>query len=132
MQSAPLAAQDLGLGTAYERVAIYKLLDRWSRDLSIQSACEGPLDGMAGIAGLHLLGLARRRISVTVCLPEQEALDRVRTLYRRLGVESRLTTRVLSAETIPTEPTDILLSYNALPYVADWRAYLDRLFAAKA
>src|SRR5271155_5019558 len=119
MQSAPLATQDLGLGTAYERVAIYKLFERWSKDLSIHSACEGPLDGMAGIPGLHLLGLAKKGVSVTVYLPQDEALARVRTLYRRLGVDSRLTTRVLGAEAIPTDAVDAVVSYNALPYVSD-------------
>jgi len=132
MQSAPLATQDLGLGTAYERVAIYKLMDRWSQGLALRTACEGPLDGMAGIPGLHLLGLAKKGISVTVCLPDEGALSRVRTLYRRLGVDSRLTTRVLQADAIPTDSVDVLLSYNALPYVTDWREYLDRLFAARA
>jgi hypothetical protein len=132
MQSAPLATQDLGLGTAYERVAIYKLMDRWSQGLALRTACEGPLDGMAGIPGLHLLGLAKKGISVTVCLPDEGALSRVRTLYRRLGADSRLTTRVLEADAIPTDSVDVLLSYNALPYVADWRAYLDRLFASRA
>jgi hypothetical protein len=132
MQSAPLATQDLGLGTAYERVAIYKLFERWCKALSIHTACEGPLDGMAGIPGLHLLGLAKKGVSVTVCLPQDDALARVRTLYRRFGVDSRLTTRVLSVDAIPADPVDALVSYNALPYVSDWRAYLDRLFAARA
>jgi hypothetical protein len=107
-------------------------MDRWSEGLALRTACEGPLDGMAGIPGLHLLGLAKKGISVTVCLSDEGALGRVRTLYRRLGADSRLTTRVLEAEAIPTDSVDVLLSYNALPYVADWRAYLDRLFAARA
>jgi hypothetical protein len=132
MHSAPLATQDLGLGTAYERIAIYKLMDRWSEGLSVRSAVEGPLDGMAGLAGLHLLGLARKGVSVTVCLPDDEALARVRALYRRLGADTHLTTRRLEDQAIPDEPVDVLLSYNALPYVPDWREYLDRLFAAPA
>ncbi len=129
---APLAKEDLGLGTAYERVAIYKLFDRWSEGRRIDSAAEGPLDGMAGIPGLHLMGFAHRGINATVCLPDDDALARVRALYRRQGIEDRLSTYRIAADAIPTGPVDVLVSYNALPYVNDWRGYLKRLLSAEA
>jgi hypothetical protein len=129
---APLAKEDLGLGTAYERVAIYKLFDRWAEGRRIETAAEGPLDGMAGISGLHLLGFAHRGIHATVCLPDDDALSRVRAIYRRLRVEEHLSTYRISADAIPTGPVDVLVSYNALPYVGDWRAYLKRVLAADA
>jgi hypothetical protein len=130
--TAPVATKDLGLGTAYERVAIYRLFDRWSEGLNVASACEGPIDGMAGMPGLHLLGFARRGVDVTVCSSDDGALHRVRTLYGNQGLAGRLTTRVLPADAIPAGPFDVLVSYNALPYVDDWRSYLARLFAADA
>src|ERR1700722_1281786 len=99
---APLATQDLGLGTAYERVAIYKLFDRWSEGHRIETAAEGPLDGMAGIPGLHLMGFAHRGIHSTVCLPTDDALARVRAIYRRQGAEDHLSTYRIAAEAIPT------------------------------
>jgi hypothetical protein len=129
---APLATKDLGLGTAYERVAIYDLFDRWASGLRIESAAEGPVDGMAGIPGLHLLGFAHRGIPVTVTLTEDDALARVRAVYRGHGVEHLLSTYRLAADAIPSGPFDVLVSYNALPYVDDWRAYLGKLFAARA
>jgi hypothetical protein len=130
--AAPIATKDLGLGTAYERVAIYELFERWRERLSVASACEGPLDGMAGIPGLHLLGYAHRGIDVTVCLTDHEALARVRALYQNQGVLSQLSTRHLAAEDVPSGNFDVLVSYNALPYVSDWRGYLGRLFEANA
>jgi hypothetical protein len=129
---APLAKEDLGLGTAYERVAIYDLFNRWSEGKRIATAAEGPLDGMAGIPGLHLLGFAHRGIHTTVCLPDDGALARVRAIYRRQGVEDRLSTYRIADDAIPTGPVDVMVSYNALPYVPDWRAYLGKLFAAQA
>jgi hypothetical protein len=127
----PIARQDLGLGTAYERVAIYDLFDRWSRGLDVASACEGPIDGMAGMPGLHLLGFAHRGVAVTVCLPDDAALTRVRALYENQGVSARLSTRLVAAEAIPAGRFDVIVSYNALPYVDDWRSYLRRLFDAE-
>jgi hypothetical protein len=128
----PPATTDLGLGTAYERVAIYRLFGRWIRDVPIVRAAEGPIDGMAGIPGLHLLGLAHQGVEVTVCLPDDEALARVRRLYANQGVADRLTTQKLAAEEIPAGSWDVLVSYNALPYVEDWRGYLARLLRADA
>ncbi len=130
--TAPVANKDLGLGTAYERVAIYRLFDRWSEGRNVASACEGPIDGMAGMPGLHLLGFARRGVDVTVCLSDDGALARVRALYRNQGLSGRLSTRTMAADTIPSGQFDVLVSYNALPYVDDWRDYLRRLFDADA
>jgi hypothetical protein len=129
---APIAEKDLGLGTAYERVAIYRLFDRWADGRTIRTACEGPIDGMAGMPGLHLLGLAHQGVSATVYCPDDGALARVRALYRGQGVERRLTTRRLDADAIPDDAFDVLVSYNALPYVHDWRDHLARLFRARA
>jgi hypothetical protein len=119
---------DVGLGTAYERVAIYRLFERWAKNRDIETALEGPIDGMAGIPGLHLLSLARRGTRVTVALPDNEALDIVRAVYRLQGVEDRLTTLPVfgDASTLPGS-YDLVLTYNALPLVGDWRSYLHRL-----
>jgi hypothetical protein len=132
MHAAPLATQDIGLGTAYERVAIYRLFDRWAKGLRIETACEGPVDGMAGIPGLHLLGFARRRIAVTVFLDDEDALERVRAIYRRQRAEAMLSTQRLDRNALPPGRFDVLVNYNAIPYVQDWRGYLDRLFTVEA
>jgi len=132
MQAAPLATEDIGLGTAYERVAIYRLFDRWAKDLRIEKACEGPVDGMAGIPGLHLLGFAHHRIPVTVFLDSDDALRRVRAIYQRQRVDSMLSTERLDRGSIPPGRFDVLVNYNAIPYVQDWRGYLDRLFTVEA
>jgi hypothetical protein len=128
----PVAREDVGLGTAYERIAIYDLFDRWSAGRRIETAAEGPLDGMAGIAGLHLLGLARRGVRVTVFLPDDEGLERVRRLYAHQGLADRLTTRRVDAGAVPVGRHDLVVSYNVLPYVADWRGYTRRLLAVEA
>jgi len=123
-----LARVDVGLGTAYERVAIYRLFERWAENRQIKTALEGPIDGMAGIPGLHLLGLARRGTHVTVALPDTAGLDIVRSIYRLHGVEDRLTTiEVVGNESTLPGNYDLVLSYNALPLVGNWRSYLESL-----
>ena len=118
----PLARRDVGLGTAYERWAVYELLKKWLGSLEVFTALEGPVDGMAGIPGLHLIPAAVRGARVTVVVPDAEAAEVVRGVYRTAGVEDRLDVRTSSGW--PDGTFDVVLTYNALPSVPDWRGYL--------
>lgn len=118
---------DVGLGTAYERWAVYDLLERWRARLEVHTACEGPIDGMAGMAGLHLVGLARRGVHVTVALPSEAALDLVRRTYHQLGLDDRLTTVLARRPRDIAGCFDLVLTYNSLPLVDDWPTYLEEV-----
>ena len=118
----PPARRDVGLGTAYERWAVYELLKKWLAPLGVATALEGPVDGMAGIPGLHLLPAAARGTRVTAIVPDAEGAEVVRGVYRTVGLQERLDVRVGTAW--PDETFDLVLTYNALPSVPDWRSYL--------
>jgi hypothetical protein len=116
---------DVGLGTAYERLAIYRLLDEWLASKVVDSGFEGPIDNMAGIPGLHLIGLARRGARITVGLGDQRALATVEAIYQTLGLADRLETRLLKpSDPLPERAYDLALTYNALPLVENWRSFL--------
>lgn len=120
----PPARFDVGWGTAYERWAVYRLLRRWLEGWKVRSALEGPVDGMAGIPGLHLVPAAELGADVTVLVPTAEAAETVRSVYRLLGLEGRLTVRV--AGDFPSgESFDLVLSYGAAPCVPAWETYLE-------
>lgn len=125
MSEEPRTLLDVGLGTAYERLAIYRLLDRWASGSDVRTAREGPVDGMAGIPGLHLVGLARRGVRVRVESREARVLETVRAVYARLGAQAQLEAS-LAASDAPSEagPVDLALSYNAVQAVGDWRSHL--------
>ena len=118
----------MGLGTSYERWAIYRLLQGWFGSAPPERALEGPLDGFAGMHGLHLLGLARLGTRVTVVLPDAAALAGVAEVYDRAGLADRLTT--VHSDRIPPGPHDLVLSFNGLPSADDWRDYANDLAAA--
>jgi hypothetical protein len=118
----PPARRDVGLGSAYERWAVYELLARWLAEDPPATALEGPLDGMAGIPGLHLLPAAARGTRVTVIVPDEEGAEIVRGVYRTVGLEGQLDVRAGTAW--PDETFDLVLTYNALPVMPDWRSYL--------
>ena len=118
----PPARHDVGLGTAYERWAVYQLLENWLETREVATALEGPVDGMAGIPGLHLVPAAARGARVTVLVPDAGAAGTVRGVYATLGLSDRLDVRA-SAEW-PAETFDLVLTYNALPSVPDWKGYL--------
>ncbi len=117
------APQDTGLGTAFERLAVYRRVRTWAEQREIKTALEGPVDGMAGMPGLNLLPLARRGVDVTVVLPDQDAIDRVSEVYERGGLEKRLTA-ICDDEPPKGAMYDLVLSYNAFALVDDWRGYI--------
>lgn len=114
------AEQDVGLGTAYERVSVYRTILSWCEGGANREVAEGPVDGMAGMPGLHLLPAARRGARVTVALANAAARERVARVYARAGLGDRLT---LASE-LPRRRFDLVVCFNALVLVPDWRAHL--------
>jgi len=113
----------VGLGTAYERYAIHRLVQAWGAHRGIATALEGPLDGVAGMPGLHLLPLARQGVLVTVASADRRARDQVRQIYEGCGLADRVQV-VAPNELAAGQRFDLVLSFNALPLLSDWRAYL--------
>jgi len=114
-------AYDVGLGTAYERRAVWERLERWFGG-RVASAAEGPVDGFAGLPGLHLLPLALSGTHVTVVVTDAGAAERVRAVYDRAGLADRLT--ALVGGELPARRFDLVLSFNALAQTERWREYL--------
>jgi hypothetical protein len=51
----------------------------------------------------------------------------VRGVYRHLGLADRLETAVQDPEESGQTSAELVLTYNALPLIDDWRGYLDRV-----
>jgi hypothetical protein len=118
---------DRGLGTAYERYCFYQRLDAWAAQYGVETFLEGPVDGMAGVAGVHGVGLARRGVKVVAALPTEEHARTARGVYERSGAPAEVL--VLpggeDATKLVTLPrSDMVLSYHALSFVDDWRAHV--------
>lgn len=121
-------SHDRGLGTAYERYCFYQRLDEWASRYECESMLEGPLDGMAGVGGVHGIGLARRGLAVTVGTPTEEHAAIARAVYAAASVTADVRTvpdPMRAAASL--EPADLVVAYHALPMVTDWRGYLDVL-----
>ena len=120
---------DRGLGSAYERYCFYQMVEAWADAYEIGSALEGPVDGMAGIAGVHCVGLARRGIRVVSAVATAEKGDIARAVYAEAapnsGAEVRVVADPMRAHDLPI--SDLVIAYHSLPLVGDWRAYLKQL-----
>ncbi|MBK7581971.1 MAG: hypothetical protein IPI67_17410 [Myxococcales bacterium] len=121
-ESAP--ESDVGLGTAYERLAIYRRLELWFGG-RVETAAQSLVDGFAGIGGLHLLPLARTGCRVTVAGGNVRALEAVAAAYAFAGCTKQLT--LLHAPRLPEADFDLVIDFNGLPNVADWRRHLGEL-----
>jgi hypothetical protein len=118
---------DRGLGTAYERYCFYQRLDAWKDEYGIETMLEGPIDRMAGVRGVHGVGLALRGVRVVSALETEEEAGLARGVYNGCGAKG-VEVRVAPRERLAELPkSDLVLAYHALPEVQDWRAYLATL-----
>lgn len=122
---------DRGLGTAYERWCFYQLMQDWAARYGVETALEGPVDGMAGVRGVHCAGLAREGVHVVSAVTTQRAAEIARGVYARAApraaVDVRVVADIAGVDGLPA--SDLVLVYHALPFVDDWQAYLRRLAA---
>jgi hypothetical protein len=118
---------DRGLGTAYERWCFYQLLEKWASEYQIESFLEGPVDGMAGVRGVHGVGLARAGRRVVAAVPDERSAEIARAVYARSAPGASVEVRVAPSRIDELPPSDLVLAYHALSFVGDWRAHLRSL-----
>ena len=125
-----LVEHDRGLGTAYERYCFYQLLEQWAARFEVESFLEGPVDGMAGVAGVHGVGLARRGVPVVSAVPTEQHAQVARAVYATGGSLAEVLVAGEDAESVARLPrSDMVVCYHALSFVPDWRAYLQAVAA---
>ncbi len=119
----PLVTKDVGLGSAYERVFIYRLIASWMERYPVQTAMEGVLDGMAGLPGIHLIPAAFAGAKVTVVCPDETIAEAVHGVYDFLGLVPQL--RIILSTGWPSgETAELVMIFNALAFAPDWRSFL--------
>ena len=120
-----LVPEDRGLGTAYERYCFYQLLESWAQEYGVESFLEGPVDGMAGVAGVHGVGLARRGVKVVSAVPTEEHANVARAVYATSNGPADVVVAT-EHDLARLPPSDMVVCYHAFDFVdgGDWRAYL--------
>ena len=110
-----------------DRAAVQRFVDRVAVLYGAQSLLEGPVDGAAHERGLHSLLAAKHGVRVTIALSRTEDEARVRAGYVRAGAPAPQT-RVISDPLDDSLPqADLVVSFDAPPYVRDWQRYIARL-----
>lgn len=108
---------DEGLGTTYERFAVYGWLETLADRYPLQAVLEGPGDGVAGIPGIHSLPLARRGKDVMVVLEDPSELALARRAWAAQGCLARggfICANVLPLP-FPSRRFDLVWNFNRLP-----------------
>lgn len=111
--------EDRGLGTTYERFAIYRWLETLPRRLpDIQTVLEGPGDGVAGIPGIHGLVLARRNCQVIVALEEEAGVAVAQRTWEAQGLSQNATFLYTKGLPLPLSDqcADLVWNFNRLPF----------------
>jgi hypothetical protein len=109
---------DLGLGTTFERFAIYRWLASVADGYPIRAVLEGPGDGVAGIPGIHSIPLARAGCEVTVALEDPAAVTLARQVWAVQGypVQVELCCSCGLSLSFPSAHFDLVWNFNRLPF----------------
>lgn len=110
---------DRGLGTTYERFALYRWLTDIADRYPIDTVMEGPGDGMAGIPGLNSLPFGLRGIDVLVVLESEAALEGSRRGWQSQGCLDRVRFLCSPAGHLPVSAArfDFVWNFNRLPFL---------------
>ncbi len=108
---------DRGLGTTFERFAIYQWLEDVVSRYPIQTALEGPGDGVAGIPGIHSIPLAQQGCNVTIALENTEALAQARQVWKAQGCRGNFVRVRGTPLPFPAHCFDLVWNFNRLPFL---------------
>jgi hypothetical protein len=121
-----LTEWDTGLGTSYERLSIYSLTERLSRELSIRSSLEGPIDGITGINGINSIALARLGVHATVVLPDENLIRCAKRYYEAENCQSHV--NFICSTDLPLQKQfDLVWNFNCLPQRDDHETVLEQM-----
>lgn len=110
---------DLGLGTTFERFAIYRWLESVAERCAAYTVLEGPGDGVAGIPGIHSIPLARRGCEVTVALGGEAAIALAQRAWAAQGCLAQVDfARVHDLPlSFRSSSFDLVWNFNRLPFL---------------
>jgi SAM-dependent methyltransferase len=127
---ADITRADTGLGTTFERWALNRYLARVQADLAIETALEGPDDGMTGIAGLNSLILGLQGAHVSLLLPHPARADFSQTVWAHHAPAARVDmVTAWDGGRLPFDDGafDLAWNFNVMTRAADPQALLAEL-----
>ena len=123
----PIPLADIGLGTTFERWALNRALLRIQQTYRVQSALEGPGDGMTGIAGINSIILGRQGIPVTLHLMDPARAAYAERVWRIHAPELPPTIVTDPHHTFSDGSFDLVWNFNVLASAADPSALLGEM-----
>jgi hypothetical protein len=121
-----LTEYDTGLGTIYERLSLYSLLESLAGELGLRSSLEGPIDGITGVNGINSIALARVGVKATVVLPSVNLIQYANNFYKAENCQSRVDF-VCSKDLAFTRQFDMVWNFNCLPQREDHDMVLEQM-----
>lgn len=118
---------DTGLGTTYERWALNQVLQRIQQAYHIQSALEGPGDGMTGIAGINSIVLGRQGIHVTLHLTDSSQAAYAERVWKIHAPQASLEIVTDLNIHFPDQSYDLVWNFNVLPRASVPGVLLDEM-----
>jgi hypothetical protein len=117
----PLSALGEGLGSAYERYALNRFLERLIHERSVKTVAEWPANGVLGVPGLKSLVARALGCEVTLLHPSADFLDDVESIWRAAGLPpaQRLLAQPDDLVLPPKRAFDLVWSFCAIEHTRD-------------
>lgn len=99
-----------GLGTAYERYALNRFLEKTKKDLNVSSVLEYPANGVMGVPGIKSMVLAIHGVEVTLANPSKKIMNEAKSLWNMLGLNASFV--VCELDAAPFKESSFDLAWN--------------------
>jgi hypothetical protein len=120
--------EDVGMGTPYERYSIHNFLRYLCEEYVIETAFEGPTDGMTGIRGINSMALAGAGVEVTLMLPEEQ-IPYAQKAWTYEGLENKVRFAPFVSEHFADDMGgfDLVWNFNSIPQMQDTSVVMSQM-----
>ena len=113
-----------GKGTAYERYALDRFLERLIPRLELARVLEMPANGVMGVPGIKSLALAARGVDVTLGVPLEAVRVEVEQLWDAIGLRATIRTEPYTRSSFADGAFDLVWNFCVYEHVPDVDALL--------
>ena len=116
-----------GWGTAYERYALNRFLDKLIKRLDIKSVLELPANGVMGVPGIKSLIFALHGCEVTLVHPDDAFLKEVKRLWDALELKAKFVKASYYKTPLPSSRWDLVWNFCVYEHFKNGREVIKEM-----
>lgn len=110
---------DEGYGTAYERYALNRFLQKLIKRFKIKSVLEIPANGVMGVPGIKSLIFAKNGCDVTLVNPSAKTMADIRRVWSALDLKAEFVVADYYSTQLPSKSYDMVWNFCVFEHLKD-------------